>query len=213
VLVRVHQARRGTSTWKHSSIIASLSHILPRLLPVNSSPVSFLSPHTGPVDIYLVSSQDESESEGEREGTDGGDADAGGDGFLHLSPRSDCGSVLNLDVSGALGEQRRNGEGDIGLLRCLGLSVNLLCCAITCDVSLRRAWRVTEGPDSVTTTTMMLEKRFDCTLWLDPSNCCGTHMHRRARTHTNTHTKHTLQLRTYEEPLAVSNILLCQSEV
>eukprot|EP00802_Teleaulax_amphioxeia_P019642 Tamp_19883.p1 GENE.Tamp_19883~~Tamp_19883.p1 ORF type:complete len:333 (+),score=88.19 Tamp_19883:113-1111(+) len=53
----------------------------------------FLQSQQGPVDICLVSSQDESDTE--REGQQV--SEDAGDGFLHLSPQSECGSVLNLD--------------------------------------------------------------------------------------------------------------------
>mmetsp|Transcript_105487 Transcript_105487/g.169771 ORF Transcript_105487/g.169771 Transcript_105487/m.169771 type:complete len:323 (+) Transcript_105487:244-1212(+) len=52
----------------------------------------FLQSHQGPVDIILVSSQDDSDSEREGDATE---TDVGE--FLHLSPKSECDSVLNLE--------------------------------------------------------------------------------------------------------------------
>jgi hypothetical protein len=61
----------------------------------------YLQSQQGPVDIYLVSSQGDSDDEPGlgRLPNDRHDGDAeAGEGFLHLSPRSECGSVLNLDA-------------------------------------------------------------------------------------------------------------------
>lgn len=69
----------------------------------------FLQSQQGPVDIYLVSQVDESDGEHQGRDQEGGDPDAG-DGFLHLSPRSDGGSVLNLE--GIDGDQALTGFSD-----------------------------------------------------------------------------------------------------
>lgn len=84
-----HTAREHTRTHRNTLI---------RIHGVVSALQIFLQSQQGPVDIYLVSSVDD--SDGEQEGEcHNADPDAG-DGFLQLSPECDGGSVLNLDVSG-----------------------------------------------------------------------------------------------------------------
>lgn len=71
----------------------------------------FLQSQQGPVDIYLVSQVDESDGEHEAGEHEGGEHEPdAGDGFLHLSPRSDGGSVLNLE--GIDGDQALTGFSD-----------------------------------------------------------------------------------------------------
>lgn len=62
----------------------------------------FLQSQQGPVDIYLVSSQDETDSEREDEANP--EVVSDGLGFMHLSPHSECESVLNLVNDGVEGD-------------------------------------------------------------------------------------------------------------